>query len=329
MQPRSLLTGLDGRCRALLVAVLLLATCLVEPRMTLPRQVFDWYLVLDITQSMNVRDYDVDGAGISRLQHAKQALREALRALPCGSRVALGLFTERDALNIMRPLEVCAHFSSLDRAIAKIDWRMAWAADSFIAHGLFSALAQSAQLGPDTRVAFISDGNQAPPANVGYLPQFEGEPGAVRGLVFGAGGSEPAQIPRLDEHDNIVDYWAPEEVMRYASFGMPELAPSEQVHGRNAPHGRNPAEIANAHLSAVDEDNLRKLAGETGLEYAHLGTPRQFARALTASDLSTWRMAPADLRPWLALPAMLLILASFLPPPFFRFIRHHLFLKRK
>jgi mxaL protein len=100
------------------------------------------------------------------------------------------------------------------------------------------------------------------------------------------------------------------------------------VHGRNAPHGRNPAEIADAHLSAVDESHLQELAAATGLRYLRLTEPRQFARSLTDRRLSTWRAALTDLRPWLALPAMLLILAYFLPPAFSVFVRNLAFWKR-
>jgi mxaL protein len=134
-----LLLHTDRRGRIMLAVILLLGISLAQPHATLPRRVFDWYMVLDITQSMNVRDMVSNNSATSRLEFSRHAIRQALRALPCGSRVGLGLFTERDSTNIVRPLEVCAHFGALDETVARMDWRMAWAADSFIAHGLFSA----------------------------------------------------------------------------------------------------------------------------------------------------------------------------------------------
>ena len=42
---------IDFRGGMLALAVLLLAICLASPHATLPRRVFDWFIVLDITQS--------------------------------------------------------------------------------------------------------------------------------------------------------------------------------------------------------------------------------------------------------------------------------------
>ena len=309
------LPALNRRSRLLLWATLLLAACQFRPRLPLPRPVYDWFMVLDITQSMNVRDYAEHGQAVSRLQMAKQAMRQALRALPCGSQVALGLFTERNTLNTMRPLEVCAHFGALDQAVASMDWRMAWAADSFIAHGIFDAIGQAPALGKHMRLAFISDGQQAPPANPRYMPQFDGKPGSVQGVLFGAGGSDPQAIPKLDEKDNIDGYWELEDVQRYATFGMAEVQSVLQMesHGRNAPHGTHPTEIANANLSALDADNLRRLAKMTGLAYSRLEDSDSLASRLTDVRQAQWRLAATDLRPLLAVLALLFLLRYYLP----------------
>ena len=50
------LNKLDWRGRLLLLAIILLTICLFKPHANLPKRVFDWFIVLDITQSMNVRD---------------------------------------------------------------------------------------------------------------------------------------------------------------------------------------------------------------------------------------------------------------------------------
>ncbi|MCB5189201.1 VWA domain-containing protein [Methylobacillus arboreus] len=324
----------------MLATVVLLAITMLSPHATLPRRVFDWFFVLDITQSMNVRDYTLDGKSISRLEFSKRAMREALRDLPCGSTVALGMFTERGTQNIVRPLEVCAHFSSLDQTIDHMDWRMAWAADSFITHGVFSAVDLTAKLGPDTRLAFFTDAHQAPPANPDYLPQFEGKIGEVEGVLVGTGKEELSRIPKLDEHDNIIGYWELEEVMRFATFGImtsKSVAEMESdmeveesgVHNRNAPHGRNPAEDTKANLSGLDEKTLKHLAEVTGLNYERLNSLHGFARDATATTMASWRSGKTDLRPWFALPALLLILAFFMPPRFFDFVQQHLRFKKK
>ena len=337
------LSALDLRGRLMLASVALLALTMLSPQAMLPRRVFDLFFVLDITQSMNVRDYVQDGTSISRLEFSKKAMRETLRDLPCGSTVALGMFTERGTQNIVRPLEVCAHFSALDQTIDHMDWRMAWAADSFITHGVLSGLEQTARLGPGYHLVFFTDGHQAPPSNPDYLPKFEGKPGEVDGILVGTGKEELSRIPKLDEHDNIIGYWELEEVMRFATFGMytpksvhemeqdKEVIEGEDVYlnNRNASHGRNPAEDTKANLSGLDEKALQQLAEATGLKYRRLETLRDFARDATATGMATWRSGKTDLRPWFALPAMLLILAFFMPPRFFDFIQQHLRFKRK
>jgi mxaL protein len=312
------LRAFDRRGYLLLSASALLLSCLLKPHLSLPRPVFDWLIVVDITQSMNVRDYTLDHNAISRLEYAKKSIRAGLRELPCGSRVALGLFTERSTMNTMQPLEVCAHFGALDAAIAVMDWRMAWAADSFIAHGVFSAIDQTQKLGADMRLLFISDGQQAPPANAKYLPPFSGKTAAVRGWLVGSGNTLAVAIPKLDDENNIRAYWSLEDVQRYGTFGMAAtmsvLAMEQGSQDRNAGHSAGANLLAAAHLSALDEPNLQRLAQTTGLDYMRLAQLQQLPQAMTANTMAVWRNADTDLRPLLALLAMLLLAAYFIPP---------------
>ncbi|PJI45882.1 hypothetical protein CTI14_64580, partial [Methylobacterium radiotolerans] len=57
--------------------------------------------------SMAVRDYPAAAGSVSRLETVKAALRAMLPDLPCGSRVALGLFTDRRPFLLFTPVEVC------------------------------------------------------------------------------------------------------------------------------------------------------------------------------------------------------------------------------
>ncbi len=265
-------------------------------------------MLVDITQSMNVPDYQLDGKGVSRLSMAKQSIRKALAALPCGSYVALGLFTERNTVSVVQPVEVCSHFAALDQTVASMDWRMAWAADSFIAHGVYHALAQMPQFKRPLRLMFFSDGQQAPPANPKYLPTFAGKAGAVQGYLVGMGQATPARIPKLDEQNAVAGYWTQEEVQRFGNFGMAEtlsvLAMEQGQHDRNAGHGPGNDVLSHAHLSALDASNLKRIARETGLTYQHLQQPSQSSDWATALGMTDWRLADTDLRPWLALLAV-------------------------
>lgn len=314
------LNALDWRGRLLLAAIILLSITLFKPQANLPKRVFDWFIVLDITQSMNVRDMTEHNMAMSRLAYSKSAIRASLKSLPCGSRVAIGLFTERDTTTVTFPMEVCEHFGALDEMVARLDWRMAWAADSFIINGLFSAIRQTPKLDKNMRLAFISDGHQAPPINPDYAPKFEGKVGDINGVIIGVGGNTPARIPKLDEDDNISAYWELEEVMRYATFGVSKKTQSvldmENQHGRNAPHGSNPAEVSNAHLSALDEANLRALAKMTGIDYLSMSDTHTMSDMLTSNKMGTWRISKMDLRALFAIPAMFLVMLFFVPSYF-------------
>jgi len=300
------------RGHGLVLAMILLTLCLFNPQLKLPGPVYDWLIVVDITQSMNVRDYTLDDKGISRLEFAKQSIREALRSLPCGSKVSVAMFTERNTLNIIRPVEVCEHYSTMDQTIAKMDWRMAWAADSFIAHGVFSALELADKLENKPNVMFLTDGHQAPPANRKYMPTFSGKTGAIKGYVVGLGQTQPSGIPKLDDRNEVAGYWQAEDVQQYGSFGMAEtlsvLAMEQRQHDRNAGHGPGAEFLANAHLSGLDEITLQKISKDTGLKYLRLDKPAQLESAFNTVSMSSIRKANTDLRPWIAILAFLLVL---------------------
>lgn len=295
---------IDWRKRCLVLVLLLLTLILFRPHWRLPNPVYDWYFVVDITQSMNVPDYQLAGKSVSRLQMAKQSIRKTLSALPCGSQVALGMFTERNVVNVVEPVEVCSHFAALDQTVASMDWRMAWAADSFIAHGVYHALEQAPQLGKQVRLMFFTDGQQAPPANPKYMPGFAGKAGAVQGYLVGMGKPTPSKIPKLDEKNAVSGYWEPEEVQRFGNFGMAEtlsvLAMEQGQHDRNAGHGPGNTLLENAHLSALDAENLQRLANTTGLHFVRLDHPGQGSDWATGLGMTAWRWADTDLRSWLA-----------------------------
>ncbi|HSH86081.1 MAG TPA: vWA domain-containing protein [Methylophilus sp.] len=309
-----MLIGADSRLDlwrklSLIIAFFLLTLALFKPHFQLPNRVYDWYFVVDITQSMNVPDYQLAGKSISRLQMAKQSIRKTLSALPCGSQVALGMFTERNVVNVVEPIEVCSHFAALDQTVASMDWRMAWAADSFIAHGLYNALEQAPQLGKQMRVMFFTDGQQAPPANPKYMPAYAGKLGDVQGYLVGMGNTTPSKIPKLDEKNAVAGYWEQEEVQRFGNFGMAEtlsvLAMEQGQHDRNGGHGPGNELLSNAHLSGLDEQNLQRLANTTGLHYVRLESAPQSSHWATGLGMTAWRWADTDYRPWLALPACL------------------------
>ncbi|MFD0935503.1 vWA domain-containing protein, partial [Methylobacterium trifolii] len=260
----------DPRCRALLIALALALAAILARSLPLTRNGVAVLAVVDITGSMSVRDYVADGRPVSRLDTAKAALRRLVAGLPCGSQVALGLFTERRPFLLFTPIEVCADFAPLDGALAALDWRMAWEGDSRVTAGLHRAIAMAADLGTD--LLFVTDGQETPPLPAtGSLPAFEGRPGAVRGLIVGAGGYALSPIPKFDDRGRETGFVGEADVQQENRFGPPpaDAETREGYNPRNAPFGASAAK-GTEHLSAVREAHLRALAAQTGLAYAHL-----------------------------------------------------------
>ncbi|MDD5035910.1 MAG: VWA domain-containing protein [Methylococcaceae bacterium] len=256
---------------------------------------YRYLLVVDITQSMNARDYHRTGLPADRLGFVKVSIRQALHDLPCGSELGLGLFTTHHTQLLLEPLEICQHFSLLDDTLEHIDWRMAWAADSHIAHGLYSGLREAARRGKETRLAFFSDGQQFPPEP--EAPSFDGKPGEVGGVIVGVGGSQPVPIPRLDRENRPQGFWE--------SVDLRDYLPASAMPGQK--------EGSAYYLSHLDESALRGLAAGTGLGYHRLETPEGLVRALMAKDLAAERMVATDFSGMLALLALFFLLLTRLP----------------
>lgn len=290
----------------LLAAALALALAACLPlSLKLQRQVYSHLLVIDITRSMNVEDYQLGGRPLSRLEFVKSALRRSLSVLPCGSRIGLGVFTDRRAALLFEPIEVCSGYAAIDGALAQLDWRMAWAADSRIADSLYNALEQFQRY--DASLVFVSDGQEAPPVNPRYRKSFDDVKGKLRGLILGTGGLQPAPIPKFDEDGRRIGYYSEDEVPHRSTFGLSELAPEqiEGYHARNAPFGNAPAG-GSEHLSSLRESYLQQLADAGGLGYQRLADAASLQQALTQPSLAGRQTAATDLRP---VPAGLALLA--------------------
>ena len=121
-------------------ALLALAAGLRLPPVSVSRPVYTLVAVLDITMSMNVRDQTEGGVPTSRIAAGKRVLHRLLAQLPCGSRLGIAIFVERQPFLLFDPVETCGNFSALDTEIDAIDWRMGWDSESHIAAGLLASL---------------------------------------------------------------------------------------------------------------------------------------------------------------------------------------------
>ncbi len=298
-------------------AALALAATFARPGLLLERPRFEHVVVFDVTQSMNVHDEMLDGRPVARLAFAKHALRRTIEALPCGSKLGWGIFTEYRAYLLFTPVEVCANRAELRATLDSIDSRMAWSGNSEVAKGLHSGIGIVKQLPGTPSLVFITDGHEAPPLNPRHRPSFDDKPGDVTGLVVGVGALRPSPIPKSDPLGRPLGFWAADEVMqtdprsqgRGASVGGERMA----EEGDAPPAAALGATPGSEHLSSLREAYLRLLAGENGLAFHRLRQADALVAALQVPSLARPVTTRVDARIGLAALALGLLLTLWLP----------------
>lgn len=293
------------------LAFIAMLVAFIRPTQNQPRPIYNVTFIIDITRSMNAADYQLDGQTVSRLEYVKHSLRGLLAKLPCQSKVGLGLFTERRSTLLFEPIEVCQGFNEIDTALAQVDWRMAWAADSRIAIGLLNTLQMLEKL--DTHVIFITDGQEAPPVNPRYRSDFAAVKGKAKGMIIGAGGLQAVSIPKFNNKGEPDGFYRPDDVPHRSTFGESDLNP-EKIQGynaRNAPFG-NDSSLGSEHLTALQESYLQALSAEAGLRYQRLTDAEALAMALQIPEFAGQKIAAVDVRWQMALAALGLVVLVYM-----------------
>ncbi len=273
------------------LACLLLLVAIGIPPFNVSRTTYDYLVVFDITQSMNVEDYDINGVPTSRLTFARAAVRRTLHELPCGSRVGWGVFAEYRTLVLLAPIEVCGNYNDLLASLDRIDGRMRWGNASEISKGLFWAMRGARDVGSHPRVLFLTDGQEAPPVDGEGLAMFDDlKRGDIGGWLIGVGGYTPRPIPRTDADGRPIGFWHADEVVQ-----------------RDVQTAGHAAVATHEHLSEVREPYLRNLAREVGFEYLHMNSLDSIREAMLHPRFAEQRRAPTDFA-WLAAVAALVTL---------------------
>ncbi|WP_280151606.1 MxaL protein [Piscinibacter sp. XHJ-5] len=271
-------------------ALLLLAAAVWMPPVTLQRPVFSYMVTFDITQSMDVEDVEHAGAPVSRLALARLAMRDALRRLPCGSRIGWSIFADYRALPLMMPVEVCGHYEELLASLDAIDGRMRWANASNVGKGVTWTVRSAKLIGSGVSVVFITDGHESPPLRGDAAPPMAGiTPGDVGGWLIGVGGALPAPIPKTDRDGNRAGFWQAGDVVQRDDM------PSHE------------------HLSELREAHLQSLARVMGLGYRRLVEADALAKALLDARLARSAPVQTDVSQVPALLALLLLAWRFRP----------------
>lgn len=237
-------------------------------------------IVIDITQSMNTRDYSVAGAPSERLAYSLWTLKQLISRLPCGSAISLGVFTHQSVEWLFAPLEICEHLDVILNVLEHIDWRMAWAADSHIGQGIQAAMREIDHQQESSALVFMTDGQETPARSPGTPIISVNTP--HRGLIVGVGQTHPSPIPLLDRQNHWLGFWENGDL---------------QLPDPDAPY-----------LSRLNAEDLQLMAHLSGMRYTHLTEPDPLMTALESSDLMTVKTVHAETR-WIFLLAGLILTA--------------------
>ena len=294
---RAWLSRLSGKSSpALLAALALLVVAIFLPRLKLAHDTYDYIVIFDITQSMDVEDYELAGTPVSRLNYARDAVQKVLRELPCGSRVGWGAFAEYRSLLLLAPVEVCENYNDLIASLHEIDGRMRWANASEVGKGVYWSVRVALNTESKPDVVFISDGHEAPPLDPVEpvsMPD-DVQPGQIHGWVVGAGSDTPTPIPKTDEDDRRIGFWESHDVIQLVSPDGTRVVSAE-------------------HLSSLREPHLRALAERVGFGYTRLSGTDSIRSAMRDPRFIRQSPAPTDLY-WIPLSAALLLLIAHFRP---------------
>jgi len=265
-----------------LVAACLVGACL-EPEIVLQRPTYDYIIALDITQSMNTRDMALAGVRMSRILYAKRLLKGLLPRLPCGSRVGWAIFTEYRVFLFFTPVEVCANYDALEETLGRIGNNMAWAGGSQIARGLFAGLKVASEVPGRPDFILITDGQEAPPINPAFRPDFDGTPGAVPGVILGVGSDSLSRIPMIGRDGRFLGYWAANQVPQTDAYsaGRATSEAHDLLYNKAGEPIRPISPSGTEQLSSLKTAYLGSLAQETGLRYRRLDSADSLYATLT------------------------------------------------
>ena len=192
----------------LCLSIIFLILGLINPKVTIERDIYNYIFVVDISQSMLTKDMSIEGKEVSRLDYSKKLLQGIMDQLPCKTNVSIGMFAGVSVAATYTPINICDNYSAVNSTIHHLDWRSVWSGNSRIREGL-SNLARLIRSFPQSaRVVFLTDGEEAPRLhtfNTRDLSKFQGE---ADWLMVGIGSEEGSAIPKYDSENQLIGFWS-------------------------------------------------------------------------------------------------------------------------
>jgi mxaL protein len=271
------------------------------------RNIYSYIFAVDISQSMNVVDKTLNGKPVSRLVYIQNTLHKLVSELPCSTNVSIGLFAGVSVAALYTPIEVCENFDAINDTIDHFDWRTGWSGNSRIRASM-PVLAKTIRSFPaPAQVVFFTDGEEAPKLHVFNREDLSAFQGGDDWLLVGVGSDKGTPIPKFDEHNQLIGYWANE------SFAMqPGIA---QISEANI--GSRNDSIASGesdrYLSKLDETYLQELAKEINGMYVRADSVSSILDAMKKQKPARRDNAKFELRWILATIAGVLFIFAYLP----------------
>lgn len=245
----------------LVCALLCLLGAVLQPTIPVKRNVHTYFLIADVTQSMNATDMTLNGRQVSRLAYTKHMMYQIIGQLPCHTRLSIGVFAGDAVAALYTPLPVCQHFAAIHDTIEHLDWRMAWTGNSQLRESVMITAKLLRQMPEATKAVYFTDGDEAPllhAFNTRNLRDFQGGDGW---FFVGIGSDKGTGIPKLTEDNQVIGYWSNE------SFAVqPNIA---QVTASKS-SGRDDSVAVSEYdrfISRRASGYLKKLSQEIGAEY--------------------------------------------------------------
>lgn len=309
---RYLYSRRDAACLAL--ALILLVAAAFKPTVPVPRNIYSYLFVVDITQSMNAKGMYWNGQEVSRLEYTKRMLHDTIATMPCGSRVSVALFAGFSAASLYMPIEVCSNYAAIQDTIAHMEWRMAWSGNSRLRDGVESIGRLLRTMSEPAQVVFFTDGEEAPllhAFNTKDLSNFQG-----RGwLIVGIGSDEGVPIPKLDESNKVIGYWSAENFQLQP--GVAQISQQNQgVRSDNVAVGES-----DRYQSKLDEEYLKSLTEEINGIYLRGDSLQRLRSALTELKPARRDFAPMQVDWILALAAAALVISAYTPQRLLHLLR--------
>jgi mxaL protein len=291
----------------LAAALVLLIVALFRPAVPVKRDIYSYMLVADISQSMNVKDMSIEGKTVSRMEYEQYLMHRIIGEMPCGTQVSIGVFAGVSVSALYTPIEVCENFAAIDDSISHFDWRMGWSGNSRLRESMVTMAKLIRSFPEPAQVVYMTDGEETPRLHIFNTRDLTGFQGGKDWLLVGIGSQKGTAIPKLDEHNQLIGYWANE------SFAMqPGVAQISQdnIGARNDEIAND---VSDRYMSKLDEKYLERLSGEVGGHYINGESLQNILAEMKKQPPARRDKAAFELKWIIASLAGLLFLAAYLP----------------